>query len=86
MSDSENNRPLATSEWFLTIFILGLPLIGVIMHFVWAFGDGNLGRRNFCRATLLWLAIAFGIAALFMMVVLLLGGFAAVFAGAQAAP
>lgn len=81
MSDSENNRPLTTGEWFVTILILGLPLIGIVMHFVWAFSDGNLGRRNFCRATLLWLAIVLGLAAVVGIGILVVGG---VLAGAAA--
>lgn len=84
MSTPNENRALTTGEWFFTIFILALPLIGLIMHFVWAFGEGDLGRRNFCRATLLWLLVALGLVLMFMLVVLLLGGFAAVFAGAAA--
>jgi len=81
MSDSENNRPLTTGEWVLTIIILGLPLIGIIMHFVWAFSEGNIGRRNFCRATLLILAVILGLAMLVGIGMLLLGG---VLAGAGA--
>jgi hypothetical protein len=76
MADNEiSEKPLTTGEWFITLFILGLPLIGLIMYFVWAFGGGgNAGRRNFCRAALLWLAVIFclGIAALVGFV--LLGG------------
>jgi len=82
MSDPENNRPLTTGEWFLTILILGLPLIGIVMYFVWAFTDGNLGRRNFCRATLLWIAVLVGLGIVVLLGMLLVGG---LLAGAGAA-
>ncbi len=82
MDDSDNNRPLTTGEWFLTIFVLGLPLIGIAMYFVWAFTDGNVGRRNFCRAALLWLAILFGLG-LMVLVAMLFAS--ALLAGAGAA-
>ncbi len=82
MSDYENNRPLTTGEWFLTILILGLPVVGLVMHFIWAFTDGNLGRRNFCRATLLWLAVLAGIGIVVLFGMLLVGG---LLAGAGAA-
>ena len=75
---SEQNRPLTVQEWFLTILILALPLVNLVMYFYWAFAEGiNLNKRNFCRASLLWAAIGFGIA----LFVLLLGGAAAVLQG-----
>lgn len=74
MSDSDNNRPLTTGEWFVTILVLFLPVIGIVMHFVWAFTDGNTGRRNFCRASLLWAAIFLGLGLLVGIGMLLLGG------------
>lgn len=73
--DQIPEKPLSTGEWFVTLLVLAIPLIGLIMHFVWAFGGGNnLGRQNFCRATLLLIALVFclGIAALVGF--LLLGG------------
>lgn len=75
---ASNERPLSTGEWFVTLLVLALPIVGLIMHFVWAFGDGNLGRRNFCRAALLWLVvgIALGLLALITIVVFF-GGIAA---------
>jgi hypothetical protein len=66
MSEDNNSRPLSTGEWFLTLFILGIPLVGIVMYFVWAFGAGNVSRANFCRAGLIWLAIGITLAMLFM--------------------
>jgi hypothetical protein len=66
MSEDNNTRPLSTGEWFLTLFILGIPLVGIVMYFVWAFGAGNVSRANFCRAGLIWLAIGITLAMLFM--------------------
>ena len=74
MNDSDNNRPLSTGEWFITILVLALPLIGLIMQFVWAFSDGNIGRRNFCRAALIWAAIFLGLGLLALLGMVLMGG------------
>ena len=75
MADNEiTEKPLTTGEWFVTLLILGLPLIGLIMHLVWAFGDGHKGRRNFCRAALLWLAVIFGLAMVVVIASLIFGG------------
>jgi len=85
MADNEiTEKPLSTGEWFLTIFILALPLVGLIMYFVWGFGDGNQGRRNFCRASLLWFAIVFGLACMVFIGFLIFGGtMAALFSQAR---
>lgn len=54
---NELEIPLTLGEWLITIIILWLPCIGIIMSFVWAFGNGNKNRRNFCRAHLIIMAI-----------------------------
>jgi hypothetical protein len=80
-SNETPEKPLSTGEWFVTLLVLALPLIGLIMHFVWAFGDGNVGRRNFCRAALLWVAVLFGLGCLALIGFLVLGGTLAALAG-----
>ena len=75
MTDNEiTEKPLTTGEWFVTMLILGLPLVGLIMYFVWGFGEGNRSRRNFCRAALLWLAVVFGVFCFGMICFLIFGG------------
>jgi len=50
---------VSVGEWMITILITALPLIGLIMLFVWAFGDGsNPSKKNWATATLIWYAIA----------------------------
>src|SRR5262245_13181507 len=42
MADNDQvEKPLSTGEWFVTMLILALPLVGIIMYFVWGFGTGN---------------------------------------------
>jgi hypothetical protein len=73
--DATPEKPLTTTEWFFTLFILALPLIGLVMYFVWSFGEtGNISRRNFCRATLLWFLICFGFGVLCLIGFLIFGG------------
>ena len=51
----KENRAVATSDWFVTIFITAIPLIGFIMLFVWAFGNNTSpSKANWAKATLLW--------------------------------
>jgi hypothetical protein len=67
-------KPLSTGDWFVTLLVLALPIVGLVMYFVWGFGTGNISRRNFCRAALIWLGIGVGLAALTMIAILIFGG------------
>ena len=67
-------KPLSTGEWFVTLLVLGLPLVGLVMYFVWGFGPGNVSRRNFCRAVLLWLAILLALGLMALIAFVIFGG------------
>ncbi len=57
----ERSKPYGTGGWMLCQFLEGLPLIGFICQLVWAFGSGNISRRNYARARLIWLLIGIAI-------------------------
>ena len=64
---STNERTLSPKDWALTIFIASLPLIGIIMLFVWGFGsEGNIHRKNWALGTLIIYIVAFIIAFTFV--------------------
>ncbi|OPH00230.1 hypothetical protein B2I21_02335 [Chryseobacterium mucoviscidosis] len=52
----------------LTLFLMMIPLVNIIMLFVWAFGDSNPSKANYAKAALLWAAI--GIVIWILLVVL----------------
>lgn len=48
------SAPLSVGQYILTFILLGIPLVNIILLFVWSFGsDVNLNKKNFCRATLI---------------------------------
>jgi len=53
----EDTSVMSTKDWLITMLILMIPCAGFIMPFVWAFGSGNLNRRNYFRAHLIMVAI-----------------------------
>lgn len=54
----QNNEPVSVGEWILTYIVLSIPLIGLIMMFVWGFGKNTKrSKANFCKAILLLSAI-----------------------------
>lgn len=69
------NKPITLGEWFVTLLIAAIPLVGFIMLFVWAFsGNTNVNKANWAKATLLWMAV------LIVLGILFFGAFAAFFA------
>lgn len=68
------SSPVSLGDWMITMLILCIPLVGIIMLFVWGFADGtHPSKRNFCRAYLIWMLIGLVIFILFLF----MGGMAA---------
>jgi len=48
------NTPMTVGQYILMFIVLAIPLVNIIMLFVWAFGSNvNLNRKNYCRAALI---------------------------------
>lgn len=57
-----DTTPLTPGQYALYTFLAGLPLIGLILLFVWAFSaSGNLHQKNWAKGLLLLMAIVYGI-------------------------
>ena len=76
--NDKNNQPMTVLGWLGTFLVMLIPLVNIIMVFVWAFGsNGNRSRKTFFQAyliifiVLVILSIVFGsaIALLFNSVV-----------------
>jgi succinate dehydrogenase/fumarate reductase cytochrome b subunit len=48
---------ITVKEWMLTMLIMIIPIVNIVMMFVWAFGQGNPSKQNYFKASLLWAAI-----------------------------
>ncbi|NOQ92737.1 MAG: hypothetical protein GQ552_08500 [Flavobacteriaceae bacterium] len=69
-----NTQTLSAKEWALTIFISGLPLVGLIMLLIWAFSeDTNIHKKNWAKGSLILMLIIFAIMLAFLF---LFGGIA----------
>ena len=64
---SGQNAVLSTVEWLGTLLVLMVPIVGIVLYFVWAFGSGNIHRRNFCRAALIMTAISIVLGLIFTL-------------------
>ena len=66
------NKVMSVGEWMVTMLVTAIPIIGFIMLFVWAFGDGsNPNQKSWARASLVFFAI--GIVLYFVLIVGFIG-------------
>ena len=51
---------MTVGDWLITILITAIPIVGLVMLFVWAFGDNqNQSKANWAKANLIWMLIMF---------------------------
>ena len=65
MQQDPNKAVMTMGEWFLTYIILMIPLVNIVMLFVWAFGNGNENRKNYCRVQLIFILIGIVLSVVF---------------------
>lgn len=65
-------KSLTVGDWLITLLIQAIPIVGFIMLFVWAFGDGtHPSKKTWAQATLIFMVIAF---VLGILIFALIGG------------
>ncbi len=68
-------EPVSVGEWLITFLIMVIPIVGIIMLFVWAFGSGaKASKKNFAQAQLIVFLIIFALGILFSLLGALVGG------------
>ena len=46
---------VSIGDWILTLFLVGIPIVGFILLLVWAFGGStNASKQKWARAVLIW--------------------------------
>ena len=66
--------PVSTGDWLLTTFLAGIPIVGLIMLIVWAFGGGApQSKANWAKAMLIWTVLAMVLAGAVIFFVVFLG-------------
>lgn len=58
--------PISIGDWIVTFIILAIPIVNIIMLFVWAFGSNTQpSKQNFAKANLILMVILIFIFILF---------------------
>ena len=70
MPGKDPNRPLSTWAYALALFLMGLPVVGLILQIVWAVGGtSSINRQNLARGYL-FLRVCIAVIAFLLFVVL----------------
>lgn len=73
--EGQDSTPLSMGEWLLTLILLAIPCLNIVLYIVWAFGkNGNINRRNYCRAGLILAAAGYVIAIIVVIIIAVAGG------------
>ncbi|QJQ52191.1 MULTISPECIES: hypothetical protein [Vitreoscilla] len=58
--DSQAEVAISVKEWIIMLLIFAIPLVNIIMMFVWAF-DKNIptSKSNFCKAYIIFTFLMF---------------------------
>lgn len=63
-------KPVTVGNWLLTSFLLCIPLVNIILLFVWAFGSNTpISKANWAKAALIWALISIILYVLLFMVI-----------------
>lgn len=67
-------KHMTTGQWVLTTFLSGLGIIGLILLFVWAFGDNEYpDKKTYARAMLIWQLVAVILVILYIIIIAVIG-------------
>lgn len=70
MSQERYEDVVTVKDWLIVMLLMSIPLVNLIMPFVWAFGGGNIpeSKKNWAKAMLLWALIIIGLYILLLVV------------------
>ncbi|MBN1273645.1 MAG: hypothetical protein JXB26_15365 [Candidatus Aminicenantes bacterium] len=55
----EEQKPISFGEWFLTLLIAIVPILNIVMLFIWGFGSNtHPSKATWAKASLAWIAVA----------------------------
>ncbi|MCM8711958.1 hypothetical protein M2651_13210 [Clostridium sp. SYSU_GA19001] len=63
--NNQNTAPLSLGQYLGMMLLMIIPLVNIILLLVWSFGDYNVNKKNYARASLIMLVIGVIITILF---------------------
>lgn len=74
-TERRDNAVMSVKSWVITLLIMCIPVVNIIMLFVWALSEPgtNVNKANWAKATLIIMAIGAILALAFYMFLAMLG-------------
>lgn len=57
MNDNRDNNYISVGSWMWMMFVVAIPIVGLIMMIVWCFTGENESRKNYFRAIWAWILV-----------------------------
>ena len=67
-SSTKTSTEMSVGDWLITMLIMIIPIVNLVMLFIWGFGNPD-PRRNYARASLIWMAISLVLVILFYAII-----------------
>ncbi|MEZ3434438.1 MAG: hypothetical protein K1W34_07420 [Lachnospiraceae bacterium] len=69
-----DTSPMSMGDWVITLILMAIPCLNIIFCCVWAFSKtGNVNRKNFCRAELIFIGISIALSIIMVIVIMAAG-------------
>jgi len=70
MEDQSTYSPVTLGQWMLTMLISAIPIVNIIMFFVWGFSKSTQpSKANWAKATLIYVAIGVILGSIFSLLI-----------------
>lgn len=67
---ARETSPVSLGDWIITLIVIAIPIVGLVMLFVWGFSSGtHPSKQNYCRAALVLAAVVFVLWLLFIFTI-----------------
>ncbi len=78
--ESSNQKPMSVKDWLITLLLMAIPVVGIVLLFVYAFGNNeNVNKQNWAKAQLIMIGIVLALVIFFLLL------FGSIFAAMMAA-
>lgn len=65
---NNDNTPMSVGDYFISMLLTGIPIVGIVLLFIWAFGGStNINKSNWAKATLLLILIGIVLSFIFFI-------------------
>lgn len=54
-------KPLSIKDWLITLLLLSIPIVGLVLMFVWALSENKTAKKTYCQAMIVYLLIMIGL-------------------------